>query len=54
MKCSTCSKEFGKASIRFHEPQCERKKVAEDIRKEREEGENEEKPVSYIDQIGGS
>ena len=44
--------EFGRSSIKFHEPQCERKKVAEEMRRGREE-EGEEK-VSYIDHIGES
>ena len=52
VKCSTCGKEFGKASIKFHEPQCEKKKIADDQRKEKEKLAQEEKPVSYMDHIG--
>ena len=52
VKCKTCGKEFGKASIKFHEPQCEKKKLADDLRKEKEKEAQEEKPVSYMDHIG--
>ena len=52
VKCKTCGKEFGKASIKFHEPQCEKKKMADDQRKEKEKQAQEEKPVSYMDHIG--
>lgn len=52
VKCKTCAKEFGKSSIKFHEPQCERKKNAEESRKDKEKNEGEEKTVSYIDHIG--
>ena len=39
--------------FRFHEPQCERKKVAEEKRREAAEGETEvDKQPSYIDHIG--
>merc|ERR1719347_1470481 len=51
VKCKTCGKEFGKASIKFHEPQCEKKKIADDLRKEKEKQAQEEKPVSYMDHI---
>jgi len=51
VKCLTCGKEFGKSSIKFHEPQCRKKKIAEDLRKEKEKSVVEEKPVSYIDHI---
>ena len=45
--------EFGRSSIKFHEPQCERKRVAEDLRREKERREEgEENKVSYIDHIG--
>ena len=40
--------------FRFHEPQCERKKVAEEKRREAAEGETEDKQPSYIDHIGES
>ena len=41
--------------LRFHEPQCERKKVAEEKRREAAEGETEaDKQPSYIDHIGES
>ena len=53
VKCLTCGKEFGKSSIKFHEPQCKKKKIAEDLRKEKEKSVVEEKPVSYIDHITG-
>ena len=53
VKCLTCGKEFGKSSIKFHEPQCRKKKIAEDLRKEKEKSVVEEKPVSYIDHIPG-
>ena len=47
------SQEFGRSSIKFHEPQCERKRVAEELRRERErQEEGEENKVSYIDHIG--
>lgn len=51
VKCKTCGKEFGKASIKFHEPQCEKKKIADDLRKEKEKQAQEEKPVSYMDHL---
>jgi len=53
VKCHTCAKEFGKASIKFHEPQCERKAKAEEERKQRQKEAEaaEEKPVSYMDHI---
>ena len=39
--------------LRFHEPQCERKKEAEERRREAAEGESEaDKQPSYIDHIG--
>ena len=53
VKCQTCGKEFGKSSLKFHEPQCKKKKIAEDLRKEKEKAVVEEKPVSYIDHIAG-
>ena len=53
VKCLTCGKEFGKSSIKFHEPQCRKKKIAEDLRKEKEKPVVEEKPVSYVDHIIG-
>ena len=41
--------------LRFHEPQCERKKEAEERRREAAEGESEaDKQPSYIDHIGES
>ena len=41
--------------FRFHEPQCERKKVAEEKRREAAEGETAvDKQPSYIDHIGES
>ena len=47
------SQEFGRSSIKFHEPQCERKRVAEELRREKErQEEGEENKVSYIDHIG--
>ena len=52
VKCKTCAKEFGRSSIKFHEPQCERKKNAEESRKDKEKNEEEERTVSYIDHIG--
>ena len=52
VKCKTCGKEFGKASIKFHEPQCEKKKITDDLRKEKEKQAQEEKPVSYMDHLG--
>ena len=52
VKCSTCSKEFGKASIKFHEPQCERKKAAEEQKKVKDNVDVEEKSASYIDFVG--
>ena len=52
VKCKTCAKEFGRSSIKFHEPQCERKKNAEESRKDKEKNEGEERTVSYIDHIG--
>jgi len=33
VKCSTCSKEFGKASIKFHEPQWNERKLQKNRRK---------------------
>ena len=53
VKCQTCGKEFGKSSLKFHEPQCRKKKIAEDLRKEKEKSVVEEKPVSYTDHITG-
>ena len=53
VKCLTCGKEFGKSSIKFHEPQCQKKKIAEDLRKEKEKAVVEEKAVSYIENIAG-
>ena len=53
VKCQTCGKEFGKSSLKFHEPQCKKKKIAEDLRKEKEKAVVEEKPVSYTDHITG-
>lgn len=54
VKCSTCGKEFGRTSIKFHEPQCEKKKIAEDLKKDKEKSDCEEKSISYIDHIGKS
>ena len=52
VKCNTCGKEFGKSSIKFHEPQCKKKKMAETLRKEKEKSDSDEKEVSHIDIIG--
>ncbi len=35
-KCGVCGKEFGRVSIKFHEPQCQRKAQAMKERQERE------------------
>ncbi len=35
-KCGVCGKEFGRVSIKFHEPQCQRKAQAMKERRERE------------------
>ena len=54
VKCKICGKEFGKASIKFHEPQCEKKRAAEETKKEQQRRAmvEKEKPVSYMDHLG--
>jgi hypothetical protein len=46
--CSACGKEFAEASLKFHEPQCLKKKQAHaDREKEEKEKENGEPKASY-------
>ena len=47
-KCSVCNKEFSKTSLKFHEPQCRRKKEAFEARqREREREEEEERKRAF-------
>ena len=54
VKCNTCGKEFGKSSIKFHEPQCKKKKIAENLKKEKEKSDSEDKQVSHIAHVAGN
>lgn len=45
VKCSVCGKAFGKNSIKFHVPQCQRK---QQLIKDRLEAEAEKKNTNYI------
>jgi hypothetical protein len=46
-KCPICGKQFGKSSLRFHQPQCEKKQAA--LQQKHEQAKLEEKhKSSYI------
>ena len=46
-KCPVCGKQFGKSSLRFHQPQCEEKQAALQEKHEQEKLEEKQKS-SYI------
>ena len=46
-KCPICGKQFGKSSLRFHQPQCEKKQAALQEKHEQEKLE-EKRTSSYI------
>ena len=48
MNCSICGKQFGRISIKFHEPQCKKKQLFDQLRKEREENEEKRSGFAHI------